>query len=153
MSRIMALAAGLSLGLASLPAAATTMQTVYTGTIDVVDYADLFGTGSTDLTGVSYTATYVYETTGSGQINDPNNNTVYGGDVYGTPSPVISATLTINGQSVSFDTTNYSSSSVSSDSTTTLYENYAQGPDGSAIDSFVQTSELNSVEMLSLGVV
>ena len=72
------------------------MQVVFTGT--VVQGVDAAGN---DLTGQAYTATYVYDTALGVRTTDPAYDYVYGGSVYGVDSPIVSATVTIDGDTSS----------------------------------------------------
>lgn len=85
----------LSLVLAQ-PAAAATMRAVYTGTIaDGIDETGVFGAAGTDLTGLSFTATFVYDTARGARASGPTFDTVRGGTLLGGDSPVLSALLII----------------------------------------------------------
>ena len=88
------------LGMTALPVAAAVMQIEYTGTVTGgFDATDVFGTGATDLTGLTYTMTYTYDTSVGSRYTDPNTDYVYGGYAYPLPSPTTS-TLVINGSAV-----------------------------------------------------
>ena len=88
------------LGMTALPVAAAVMQIEYTGTVTSgYDETGVFGTAATDLTGLTYTMTYTYDTSVGFRGTDPNRDTVYGGYLYGLPSPTTS-TLVINGSTL-----------------------------------------------------
>ena len=88
------------LGMTALPVAAAVMQIEYTGTVTGgYDATDVFGTAATDLTGLTYTMTYTYDTSVGFRGTDPNSDTVYGGSAYALPSPTTS-TLVINGSAL-----------------------------------------------------
>jgi len=108
----------LALALASLtviaPAAhaaqrvATFTGTVLSGSGD----ASLFGV--TSLAGYGFTATYVYDDSLGTRQTLADSDTAYGGATFGTANPLISATLTINGQSVDFLSPVFGEASVAS---------------------------------------
>lgn len=100
----------------AVPASAATMQAVYTGTVDYgTDYSGVFGAAGSDLTGLNYTATYVYNSTGPLTYTDANTDGAYGGTNYSTAPQTYSAKLRINGVTFSFDTSFYSYAYVFSD--------------------------------------
>ena len=76
------------------------MEAVYTGTITSgYDQTGVFGTGGVDLAGLSYTTTYVFETTGNVHTTDANQDYIVSGDYNATSSTMTSATMTVGGQS------------------------------------------------------
>lgn len=88
------------LGFTALPAAASVMQIEYTGTVDSgYDTTGVFGTAGEDLTGLSYTMTYTYDTSVGVRYTDANNDFIYGGYAYSLPSPT-SSTMVINSTAV-----------------------------------------------------
>lgn len=106
-----------------LPAQAAIVQAVYTGTIAPggIDEGGLYF-GLSDLSGLSFTATFLYDTsrgTRSTALNpsgSPSSDTVFGGSDYGgSPIPILSALLTINGRSHSFVPTNGGVASIATD--------------------------------------
>lgn len=94
--RTLTLAAAVTMSAGSLSAA--TMQVVYSGTVSGSnDSTDYFGTGGSSLDGLSYVATFVYSTTrGSDLASSPDYQQLFG-NASGAPSPILSATLSING--------------------------------------------------------
>jgi len=94
-----------SLGIAAACAAsadAATLVATYTGTVSSgYDQTGLFGTAGGDLAGAAYTVKYTIDTTKGVYVNNlPSHDALYGGSDYGTSSPV-SATVTINGITLS----------------------------------------------------
>ncbi|MFN0116350.1 MAG: hypothetical protein ACKVPY_16890 [Paracoccaceae bacterium] len=87
------------------PAQAAVMQATWTGTIlSGYDGTATWGPGSTDLTGVGYTMTFLYDTSLGIRTTSPGQfDQVYGGSDYpgGATDPVLSATMTIRGQTQS----------------------------------------------------
>jgi hypothetical protein len=71
------------------------------------DVSGLFGTAGSSLVGLPYTAVYVYDITLGINLNSrtPNYFDVYGGTFFGTPTPTLSETMTINGITVSLTDT------------------------------------------------
>lgn len=93
-AQLAATAAVLSLAAGAAQAAVTV---TFTGTVQSgVDGAGLFGAAGANLTGLAFTSIYVVDET---QIYDLSNGyyQAEGGGAYGTPLPIISASLTING--------------------------------------------------------
>ena len=92
------LAAAMTLAVTAAPAGAATMQAVFTGTVySGYDQTGVFGAPGGSLANLGYTLRYVYDTSlgtrlsaGAGTVDD-----LYGGSVYGTATPTVSATLTI----------------------------------------------------------
>jgi PEP-CTERM motif len=86
--------------LAVTPASAS-VTAIYTGTVYGYDNIGIFGGGS--LAGDSFVARYVFDPTlGGYQFSSPTQNSSYGGPALGGGSPIISASLTINGQTFDF---------------------------------------------------
>jgi hypothetical protein len=118
---------------------AAVMQATWTGTVfSGVDQTDYWGTGSSDLAGQSFVMTFVYDTLAGIRANSPGiSDRAYGGTAYGgSPTPMLSATLRINGQTGSSTAT--TSGDIISDDTssmrnyfTTFAEGSAYQPDGS----------------------
>jgi len=112
-AKLFAIAALAALGLTS-PASATIVTLTYTGVVvdggstlsNGTDAQGLFGPAGASLVGDTYTASYVFDTSLGGSVydmNTPTNLTMYGGaDFPGTTSPALSASLTINGRTLSF---------------------------------------------------
>lgn len=86
---------------------ASTFNVTYTGIITLgSDLTGVFGVSdpsSSAYVGSSYTANFVYDTTlGTPSVsNSSTYNDFTGGTVFGTTSPVLSATVTVNSQTVS----------------------------------------------------
>jgi PEP-CTERM motif len=90
-----------ALGFAA-PAAATLVGVTYWGTVfDGYDVTGVFGTAGANLDGDSYVAHYVFDTTQGDTYSSATYNYAYGGSAYGVASPLVSASVTINGNSVS----------------------------------------------------
>ncbi len=81
------------------PAAATVHVITFSGTVSVgLDLAGAFGTPIASLTGRPYTASYAYDLSlGTRTTSTGIADAVTGGDLLGTVSPIIDASLTING--------------------------------------------------------
>ena len=77
----------------------------YTGIVeDGYDYTGEFGRANTDLTGDTFVARYVYDTSLGYTSTSGHVDEVYGGSLYGIADPLISASVKINGVSHSFYT-------------------------------------------------
>jgi hypothetical protein len=82
----------------SSPAWGATITAVYTGTVDQgVDVSGTFGTAGADLTGLAYSATYVFDSS----LGVTQGGSLFGGPPWGVSSPALSASMTINGQTFS----------------------------------------------------
>ena len=93
-AKLAAAAAVLSLAASAAQAAVTI---TFTGTVKSgVDGAGLFGAVGADLTGLAFTSAYVVDDTLI-HIGPNDTGSAEGGGAYGTPLPVISASMTING--------------------------------------------------------
>jgi PEP-CTERM motif len=97
------------------PASAELVDVTYWGTVhDGYDQTGVFGPAGADLTGDSYVAHYVFDTTlgytqsGPDYVGGPIRNYAIGGSYYGNASPGVSASVTINGHSADIGTPNYS---------------------------------------------
>jgi len=88
---------------ATAGANATVLVATYTGTVtSSVDPGGLFGEGAASLVGDTYVATYTLDTTeGVHDASAPPYDAFRGGSVYGAISSPLSATLTINGVTLS----------------------------------------------------
>ena len=86
------------------PASATLIDVVYKGAIkDGIDVIGLFGPAGADLTGDAFVATFNMDTSKGIPLFTATENYIHGGVVYGTESPMIKATLEINGKSATVD--------------------------------------------------
>ncbi len=93
--------------LAAAPAAAVIKVATYRGTVSSgYDQTGEFGAPHTDLTGLSFVATYVYDTARGYRSALVGHDQVWGGSAYGVPSPIVRASITIGRASVSFESTN-----------------------------------------------
>jgi hypothetical protein len=137
-----ALACAVLGALLSTSAFADIVTETYTGTVSGgLDAAGLFGSKNADLLGLSYTATYVFDTAvpTAAHISTGNDFSTYGG---GVNTPAVSAAMTINGHTF---TTNGSfhaeldASNISSGS----FRTYAQADPafGSQFDNFLSTQD------------
>jgi hypothetical protein len=118
----------ITIGFAST-ASAVTMQATYTGTvIDGRDRTLLFGSGGI-LDGLSYIATFVYDTD-IGRQSSPQFNQVYGGAAFGNPSPMLSSDITIGGMTFSFGGAHYGQATNSNDGAASYIYHAAQGASG-----------------------
>lgn len=87
------------------PAAAAVKTATYSGTLQSGnDLTGVFGAANTNLAGVSYIATFTYDRNlgGSQSTNPGLFDSSAGGIFYGTGSPMISASITINSITKSF---------------------------------------------------
>lgn len=103
-------AAALALGLAAVSAKAEIVTVTFQGVVTSgSDQTGVFGSPGADLTGASYTAVYtVNDAVNAHSINEPTiMSQIFGGTMYGDQSPT-SATLTINGVTVSIGGDYYS---------------------------------------------
>jgi len=85
-------------------ASAATVTITYAGTVSSgYDGTGVFGSAGGDLTGDSYTATYVFNTSlGNTALSTPTELILNGGaGAFGIPTPLVNASLTINGVTVS----------------------------------------------------
>lgn len=125
-------------------AQAAIVYVTYTGTVTSgYDDTGVFGTPGADLTGEAYTSNYVFDTSVAAySYSDPSSSyyLVSGGGAYGTVSPSLGATLTINGNSVS-TTGDYSGKILrgGNGSNSQVYHealgiHYNEGNDGTVLD-------------------
>ncbi|MCF1709899.1 VPLPA-CTERM sorting domain-containing protein [Tabrizicola sp. J26] len=111
-----------ALALFAIPASAATMKAVYSGKVNYgYDMTGVFGTAGADLSGLDYVLTYVYDTSKGYRWTSGGYDQVYGGEWYGKESPVLSATLKINGHSTEFGADSYGSSYAYSDQSSYSY--------------------------------
>ena len=132
------------------------MEAVYTGTITSgYDQTGVFGTAGVDLAGLSYTTTYVFETTGNVHTTDANQDYIVSGDYNATSSTMTSATMTVGGQSYTIAPNFLGVSYVGSDLVGyTLYEEHGEQyfTDGvvsqdAYLDDSLYTADLNPVDL------
>jgi PEP-CTERM motif len=89
---------------ACAPASATLIDVIYKGTVHSGDdEIGLFGPAGADLAGDSFVATFEMDTSKGTNSSTPTANNITGGVFYGTESPMIAATLEINGKSYTVD--------------------------------------------------
>lgn len=81
---------------ASPASAAINLTATFKGTVSKVTGSSIFSNVSV---GDSWTSTYVYDLSLGQIITSPTSYITFGGDQFGAPSPVLSATLTIGGTS------------------------------------------------------
>jgi hypothetical protein len=81
-------------------ASATIMDVTYTGKVSSgADTLNIFGMRGVDIIGLSWVATYTYDTSLGYRTTSTTRDNVYGGPYYGSTSisPVLSSMITING--------------------------------------------------------
>jgi hypothetical protein len=82
-------------------ASASTLTATYTGVVaDGMDFIGTFGTANTDLTGQSFVARFTYDTS-LGQLDAGQESDLFGGVGHLEFSPVLMASVTIGGVTVS----------------------------------------------------
>ena len=89
--------------LAVYPASAAIVDVVYIGTVSSnTDASGYFGPagGFNNLVGDTYEASFVFNTALGTTYSSATNNYAYGGSYIGVATPVVSAIVTVNGQSV-----------------------------------------------------
>lgn len=99
------LAAAAAMGLLTVatPASPTVMLATYTGTVSGgYDITDVFGLNG-DFAGVGFKAVFKYDST-LGLVNPDVDDGRIGGPTFGGVSPILAATLEINGVTDTFDT-------------------------------------------------
>jgi PEP-CTERM motif len=88
-------------------ASATLIDVIYKGVVSnggsSPDEIGLFGPAGADLTGDAFVATFNMDTSKGTNASTPTENYIYGGALYTTESPMIKATLEINGKSATID--------------------------------------------------
>ena len=87
-------------------ASATLIDVFYKGVVingSSTDDLGLFGPAGGDLTGDAFVATFEMDTSKGTNYSTPTENYITGGTVYSTTSPMIGATLEINGKSHTID--------------------------------------------------
>jgi hypothetical protein len=96
---VFAIAVATSISAGFTPVAAAIKTATYSGTLQSgTDLTGVFGAANTSLSGLNYIATFTYDRNlGGNQSAVPGANDVSsGGSFYGTASPIISASITIN---------------------------------------------------------
>jgi hypothetical protein len=118
--------------MAAAPASATMLVATYTGTIsNGHDYTGVFGAANSNLTGDSYTAIYLIDTTKGYQSYSGGIDTAEGGSSTAHPglgNPIVSSSVTINGITQTL---------------TPLYDDYTQAG-GAAPGPFIEQYGNNS---------
>jgi hypothetical protein len=126
----------LTLSLAASSASAEIVVVTYTGVVlgNSYDVTSVFGfPHNTDIGGQTYTARYVFDTTLGDVVSTPSTNYAQGGTLYGFVSPALSATLTINGVTVSIGVPNYNAQIFGqNEGTTSAQQSVAQNMEGSS---------------------
>lgn len=94
---------GLTVCLAGMASAGAAIVTVtYNGTVaSGSDPVNFFRAGD-NFVSAAYQAVYVFDTSLGETFNSPTSNYALGGNFFGSPSPALSATLTINNVSLTF---------------------------------------------------
>lgn len=92
--------AGLLLALGARPASADVITVTFTGIANGIDTLRYFG-NSPYVVNANYVSTYTFDTSLGTPYDPTGRYEVYGGALYGTTTPVISASLTINGMTYS----------------------------------------------------
>lgn len=83
------------------PASAALIQETVTGTVSAGrDNTGEFGVANTNLTGASFTAIYSFDTSLGHYVHDSLGSVVSGGPINGSTSPLLSASMTINGHTL-----------------------------------------------------
>jgi hypothetical protein len=83
------------------PASATIIDVIYKGSVidgSGPDDLSLFGPVGGSLVGDAFVATFEMDTSKGNNLSTPTENLIEGGIVYGVESPMLSATLEINGK-------------------------------------------------------
>jgi hypothetical protein len=113
----------------------------------VIDYTGIFGQPGANLAGDPFTILWTVDTSCPGCLVSTYNSVV-GGSFYGTPSPILSAVLTINGGSLSYgpaaaegDMRGYNNGS--GNNTSGFNVNVTVLPGNAAINSFVDSKTNN----------
>lgn len=118
----------LGVAASAVPASAAVMQATFEGYIsEGYDYTGVFGLAGQDLANRSFNYTIIYDTDAAGAYNysDGNAHQIIGGGGTGNTNPTISAVLTVNGYSISFDS-DYSFSAFTESYETFFGQNYFQ---------------------------
>jgi len=149
MTKSIALFASLALLTSVSQASAAIVTVTYTGIVtsgsDQLDHFHYATPGN--LTGASYAAQYVFDTSLGNTFSSPNQNYANGGNhpVYATASPNLSATVTVNGYSLALPVGNWIGAiSATNNGVTSQQYHYAYFYDNSAFISTNNTLE-NSI--------
>jgi hypothetical protein len=103
LSKLLVAGSAFGLALAASPASATVVYVDYMGTVtEGFDGDGLFGPINGDLTGLTFTAHYLFDISLGDRDTNSYIDKVTGGYDFGNASPALGATLTIAGQSVQF---------------------------------------------------
>jgi hypothetical protein len=138
---------GVGIMLSSLTSRAdTVVDYIYTGTASFTDNNGPFGAPSSSLSGGDFTATFQFDLNTGVHINTGGQEEVYGpttgpyepGDPMGG-SPLVSASLTINGKSVAIYGNGYSFANAIADG---YFQASAMGSQNSMQTSMLMTTEL-----------
>jgi hypothetical protein len=88
-------------------ASAALIDVIYKGVVSnggsSPDEIGLYGPAGADLTGDAFTATFNMDTSKGAPLFTATENYIHGGTTYGIESPIIKATLEINGKSATID--------------------------------------------------
>jgi hypothetical protein len=139
--------------LLSTSAFADIVTETYTGTVMGTDYAGYFGTAGSDLSNTSFTATYIFDTnhTGSDQYSTSFIEYTKG---FNLNSPAISASLAINGQTLTFATNGiyYSELLAQNLATSGYFQSFAQvhSNSGADLSNYIYTNDPNAPNLTVL---
>jgi hypothetical protein len=147
-----ALACAALAALLSTSAFADIVTETYTGTVIGTDYAGYFGTPGSDLSNATFTATYVFDTNRGSTAG--SNNVITSTRGFNLNSPAISASLAINGQTLTFTTNGiyYSQLLVQNLATSGHFQSLAQvhSISGADLTNYIYTNDPNAPNNLSL---
>ena len=144
-------AASLALMLTAAPASAAVMFAHFSGLVGAgsvgnatYDTGNFFGLGA-GIVGSGFTATFKYDTALGAAITNTSEDTRYGGPGWACApacmSPILEASLTINGITDNFDVTRNGSANVTINQTgwkqTFFYTDFFSGSNGNALQLFV----------------
>jgi hypothetical protein len=139
--------------LLSTNAFADIVTETYTGTVMGTDYAGYFGTAGLDLSNATFTATYVFDTNHSGSDQYSTNFIKYTKG-FNLNSPAISASLAINGQTLTFATNGiyYSELLAQNLATSGHFQSFAQvhSNSGADLSNYIYTNDPNAPNLTLL---
>jgi hypothetical protein len=139
--------------LLSTSAFADIVTETYTGTVIGTDYGGYFGTPGSDLSNATFTATYVFDTNHTGSTPD-HNSFITSTRGINLNSPAISASLAINGQTLTFTANGiyYSELLVQNLATSHHFQSFAQvhSISGADLTNYIYTNDPNAPNNLSL---